>query len=169
MSKYTYESILQDIRTLDDLRLLTGQIDGLLTNLFKATNSQFQDMLHTKLQRTLGNSLILSLKQQGINLDNQEQLQVYFDGLREYIAKLPILQLVIAYHPTNEQLEQISDWARMTTGEPIILSLIYNKNILGGAVITYQGRVTDLSVKKKLEAVYETKQEEILNLIETRR
>jgi len=165
MSKYNYDLVLQDIRTLDDLRLMSGQIDQLLVSLFKATSDDFNDTLQTKLQRTLGTHLMLSLKSQNIRLDNQEQLQLYFTGLREYISHLPVLQLTLAYHPTNEQVEQLSEWVRAETVKPVILQLIYNKIVLGGAIITYQGRIIDLSLKKKFERVYETKREEILGLL----
>lgn len=165
MSTYTYESIIQEIRTLDDLQLLARQIDALLVALFKPSLESFTDTLNRKLQRTLGTTLILSLRQQNISLDNREQLQIYFNGLRDYIAHLPMLQLIIAYHPSNEQIEQLSDWARAQTGKPVILQLIYNKEILAGAVITYQGRIADLSLKKKLAPVYETKREEILEFL----
>ena len=165
MSKYTYDTVMQDIRTVDDLYLLSGQIDKLLVNLFKATTEVFNDTLRTKLQRNLGNSLMLSLKSQNIALDNHEQLQIYFNGLREYIAHLPILQLTIAYHPSNEQIESLSDWARRETGKPVIIQPIYNKQILGGAIITYEGRIADVSLRRKLESVYESKRNEILALL----
>lgn len=165
MTTYSYSSILDEVKTVEDLRLVASEIDMLLVTLYKTDKEIFVKRLHTKLQRNLTDSLTLSLNQQNVSLENHEQLQQYFTGLKQFLAALPLLQLTIPYHPSNEQVEKLSDWARRETNKPVILQIQYNPTLLGGAVITYEGRYTDLSLKKKLDAVYATKKEEILAIL----
>lgn len=166
MKTTSYTTLFSDIRTLDDLHLLKSEIDTLLSALFQTDNTAFKAVMDTKLQRNLGNALTKVLTDANVSLTDQETLQKYFSGLKEFIATLPIVQLTLAYHPTNEQIEQLSDWLRRETGQMVILELRFDKRLLGGAVIVYNGKYQDLSLKTKLDRVYEEKKAELIQLLQ---
>lgn len=165
MSKYHYDRVLDDIKTVEDLHLISAEIDMLMESVYKTDPEIFKHALNTNLQRNLTDALTLSLTEQHIALDNHQELQHYFTGLKQFITSLPVLQLTLAYHPNNEQIEAIAAWARLQTGKPVILQIHYNKDMLGGAIITFEGRYADLSLKKKLTQVYETKRDDVLALL----
>ena len=165
MKNTPYASLLTEIRTLDDLNLLKSELDTLLAALFQVGSTAFKQVLNTKLQRNLGNDLTRTLADANISLTDQDGLQKFFSGFKQAITKLPVIQLTLAYHPTNEQIEQLSDWLRAETKQPVIVELKYDKRILGGAIIVYNGNYQDLSLKTKLNVVYENKQDEIVQLL----
>jgi F0F1-type ATP synthase delta subunit len=165
VTQYTYDIILEDIRTVEDLQLLHSELDVLMVALFQSTGDRFKTTLNSGIQRNLGNVIMQSLTEQHITLDDHEHLQAYFQGLKTFITSLPVLQLKLAFHPSNQQLLQLSDWIRSSTGKPVMLQLQFNKQLLGGAVVTYEGKYTDLTLQKKLENVYTQKRAEILGLL----
>jgi F0F1-type ATP synthase delta subunit len=165
MRSFSYDLLIEDLKTADDLELLAAEIDMLLVSLYQNDSNAFKDTLDTKLQRRMGDLFVHSLTEQKIALTDREQLQEYFTELKEFISHLPHLQLTLPYHPSNEQIGQLSDWVRQQTGKAVILQLKYNKRLLGGAVITYGGAYKDLSLKKKLETVFVAKREELMGLI----
>lgn len=164
MSTYHYDRILDDIKTVEDLHLIAAEIDMLVVSVYKSDPAVFRNAL-SNLQRNLTDAITLSLKEQNISFDNHQELQHYFHGLKQFITSLPVLQLTLAYHPNNEQIEKLVAWARQTTEKPIILQLHYNQHILGGAIITFEGRYLDLSLKKKLDIAYESKRNEVLAML----
>jgi F0F1-type ATP synthase delta subunit len=167
MNAFNYEKVTEDLRTVDDLHYFSSEIDMLSTSLFKTDSNGFKETLETKLQRNLGNLIADSLRTQNIAYTDTEILQRYFSGLKEYITHLPTMQLTIAYHPTNEQIEKLSEWIRVHTGKPVIIHLHYDPRTLGGAIITYGGKYADLTLKRRMDSVYEAKKPEILAMLKS--
>src|SRR5690606_21777939 len=126
------------------LHLVSSEIDMLITSVFKADQEAFKNALNDKLHRNLSDSIAHSLSVHEIAYNDYTSLQRYFNGLKEFLTSLPVLQLTLAYNPKNEQLETISEAVRRQTGKPVILQIHHNPQMLGGAVITFEGRYIDL-------------------------
>jgi F0F1-type ATP synthase delta subunit len=165
MKTYVYDDLLADLRTVDDLHHIAAEIDTLLVSVFQTNPAIFKSTLETKLQRNIGTILSEMLRKQGVAFEDHEQIQAFFTGLQTYLAHLPVLQLTLAYHPTNEQIEELSDWIRTKTAKPVILHVHYDIRVIGGAIITYGGKYADKSLKKRMESVYEAKKPEILAML----
>jgi len=165
MKTFNYERIGQEVRTVDDLRYFSSRIDLLLVNLFQTNPTAFADTLKEKLPGDLSTLLDESLRDQQVALSERETLQHFFHGLKDYLTHLPVLQLTLAYHPTGEQAGKLSDWARQKTAKNVVLDFRYDPRVLGGAIVTYGGKYVDLSLKKRLDSVYEAKKPEILAML----
>lgn len=165
MTTYSYDSIVDRFTTVEDVHLAATQIDSLLVALYKTDKEAFVHALQNNLHRNLSDSLMQALTDQHISLEDHDALEQYCKGLKHFLSSLPLLQLTLAYHPNNEQIEKLSEWARSQTNKPVILELHYNPYILGGAIITFEGKYLDLSLKKKLDAVYEAKRGEVMGML----
>jgi hypothetical protein len=157
MRTFHYDHIDEQVRSVDDLQYLASHIDLLLVSLFQSAPEAFSETLTAKLPPDLAHLFEETLSDQGVPLTERETLQHFFHGLKDHLAHLPVLQLTVAYHPTGEQIEALSDWTRKATGNPVVLQLHYDPSVLGGAIIAYGGQYADLSVKKRLNTVYEAK------------
>lgn len=166
MTTYTYDKVLEEIRTIEDLRLVASELDRLMVSLYNADAGAFKTLLTTNIQRSLSDAITQSASEQQLSLDNYEQLEQYFSGLKQTLMKLPVLQLTLAYRPTNEHIISLSEWIRRETNKSVVLQLHYNQNILGGAIITFEGRYLDLSLKTKLASVYESKRADVMAMIQ---
>jgi F0F1-type ATP synthase delta subunit len=66
-------------------------------------------------------------------------------------AELPEVHLTLAFTPTESFRKKISAWLQKEIGRPLFLKITVDKTILGGAIIIYNGRYQDASLRKKLD------------------
>lgn len=74
-----------------------------------------------------------------------EQLLAYLRGL-----KLPTVHVMLAALPNHAQRLQLVDWFRQTTGKPVLVSFVGDRNLGGGVVIRTPNRIFDYSWRQKL-------------------
>lgn len=72
------------------------------------------------------------------------QIPPELDKLEETVKKLELVKLTLAYEPSPEDIEAFFKAAGK------ILDISKDLRILGGAVVSYQGKYGDFSVRKKL-------------------
>lgn len=155
---------LSSIKTLEERKRLYSEISLVLDVLFRQ-QADLEKILDTKVSPQL-RTYILSLLQ-GKPLD---------EALREKIAKtlaeiknkaegLQAITLTLAFEAQQSTIDKISSFARQTLGENIIIEINVEPNILGGAIIVFNGLYHDYSLKTKLEEVFKTKREELFKSI----
>ncbi len=71
--------------------------------------------------------------------------------MKKTLLGLPIVKLEIAFSPSEEFLQKISNWMEKNLGKKVILDVTVNPKIIGGAIIEYQGKWRDFSLVKKLK------------------
>jgi F0F1-type ATP synthase delta subunit len=71
--------------------------------------------------------------------------------------KLKKLELVLAFEPDGKLVEKISRKVEEALGRGITMNIKVDKSILGGAVIFFDGRYYNGSLRKKLEEFFEEK------------
>jgi len=76
------------------------------------------------------------------------QIPPELDKLEETVKKLEVVQLTLAYEPSPQDIEVFFKAAGK------ILDISKDARILGGAVVSYQGKYSDYSLKKKLESYF---------------
>ena len=69
----------------------------------------------------------------------------------------------LAIDPTPETIDRLFDWVKKNLGEGIVLDIDKDESILGGAIISFDGIYNDLSLRKTLEGIFQTKKDEIMN------
>ena len=72
------------------------------------------------------------------------QIPPELDKLEETVKKLEVVQLTLAYEPSPQDIEAFFKAAGK------ILDISKDTRLLGGAVVSYQGKYGDFSVRKKL-------------------
>ena len=79
-----------------------------------------------------------------IKTKEKVQIPPELDKLEETVKKLELVKLTLAYEPSPEDIEAFFKAAGK------ILDISKDLRILGGAVVSYQGKYGDFSVRKKL-------------------
>lgn len=137
--------------TSDDVALLQTEIDLLKKSLFlvgKEAQDMFEQVAKNQVRAWVGQAI---LEHAGTTTKARE---TYLTQLFSELKKLPSMHLEIAIEPTYELLTQIQQWLHRELNTSFILELEYNPTLIGGAVITYQGKYHDGSLKTQLEEVY---------------
>jgi F0F1-type ATP synthase delta subunit len=160
-----YNDILIHVKTIDQGRELSSEIDILINSLFKTENNAFEKALDsvTVLTSQMLISALGGLKN-NINWDKQ-MITEYLTGLKEELQKLKTLKLSLAFEPSKDLIDHLFIWIIKNLGYGIILDIQKDKTILGGAIIEFEGKYEDLSLKKALDEVFGTKRMEITDLL----
>ncbi len=70
--------------------------------------------------------------------------------LEKKLRALPKLRLEIAFSPPESFIKRVSQWLEKELGQKIILDVVVNPKIIGGAVIEFQGKWRDFSLAKEI-------------------
>jgi F0F1-type ATP synthase delta subunit len=68
--------------------------------------------------------------------------------------KIPKVKLEIAFEPREEFILKIEEWFREKVKKRMILDIIVNPKVIGGARIEFQGKWKDFSLEKEIEKLY---------------
>lgn len=146
------DQIIEKIVTKEDLLLFLDEIDILKENLFKNPEIPFLEKIKGKLSPNFQEIF----EKIGKNLfDNPQQLISLFEDLKEKLLKLPQIKLELAFSPSPKFLLKLRNWLREKTQKPLLLDIVVNPEIVGGAKIYYQGKFGDFSLEKEIEKIYE--------------
>lgn len=165
-----YSDILRRVKTVNQARKLSSEIDVLLDDLFKTplsganAENGFEEGLKTIIA-DYSEMLKEALQKNNIQQNNQTAIKAYLKGLKEEIQKLKEIKLTFAFEPSQNSVDKFFDWVYQNLGDGIVLDISLDKSILGGTIIEYEGKYQDLSLRKKMEEVFGEKREEIITTI----
>jgi len=74
-----------------------------------------------------------------------------WEKLKEKLKSLPIFSLTIGFEPTEEFKEKLVHWIKENVEKKAVLDLKIDKEILGGAIISWQGKYKNYSLSEKLK------------------
>lgn len=94
---------------------------------------------------------IQKLEEKKIISKNPEANQIFFENFKNYLLNLPQIKIVIAFLPREEFLKRISHWLNKEMKQKVILDLVSDPKIVGGAIIEYQGKRLDFSIAKEID------------------
>ena len=72
-------------------------------------------------------------------------------ALATKIPTIPVITLTVAFEPEEQTLESISEWFLVNMNMQMLFSIIIDRNVVGGATITYNGKFFDFSIKPIFE------------------
>jgi len=114
---------------------------------------KFEDTL-SKFIRVRVATEIKKILQAGAIVKNEEVKRVLSDAYRT-ICALPILRLTLAFEPSEAVINGFSYWSRNNLKPGILLDLSLDRNLVGGAVIAYEGKFYDYSLRNKVKQIFE--------------
>lgn len=148
-----YEGLIELTRTTEDIVKLDEEIDLLLQSVYNVDKQIFEDALE-KMVRIRVAVEIRKLLSVATSL-KKEEIKAILSNAYRTICALPILQLTLAFEPSEASIGNISRWARQNLAPGILLDLSLDRSVLGGAIIAYHGEFYDLTLRKKLQAIFD--------------
>ena len=100
---------------------------------------------------------ILNLLEKNNIAINSQKAYMFLGELRKYLLSLPEIKMKIAFQPDYDFLIRISQLLEKYIGRKIILNIIFDPGIVGGAIIEYQGRYRNFSLAKEIDKVISQK------------
>ncbi len=95
--------------------------------------------------------------QEQVNLNDPESFGVFLSNLRGHIKNLAVVMVSIPFLKTDEIVSEISAWFVENFGKVVLIDLNVNTELVAGAVISFNGRELDFSLKKRIDQRYTPK------------
>ncbi|HET9946440.1 MAG TPA: F0F1 ATP synthase subunit delta [Patescibacteria group bacterium] len=111
------------------------------------TQANPMEFLKKRLPVSLEEPLIELFSKQKEN--SPKALYEFLKTILSQIKTLPIVSLTLAIEPTHHMIDAISQ----AINQPSLIDIDVNPSLIGGAIVAYQGKYSDKSLKKTLENV----------------
>ena len=141
---------LAQVKTTDDVLTLQKELEALTKYLFSTKKDTFETALQEEVRAWVADVV---RAQGGTTAATRKK---FLDELNAQLKKLPAVQLTLAFQPTQKNIDVIHNWLHSQLQQPHVLHLVYDPSVVGGAVISYQGRYHDASLKKVIEETHAT-------------
>ncbi len=149
--KEFFEKISKKIRTKEDLVFYLEQIAKAIELTSREPEKKLSEKLEGKIDQNL-EEILLKFSEQKDTADIQEII-FFLELLRNYLISIPQVKLNIALFPEEELLAKILNWFENNLGKKVILDIVVNPRIVAGAIIEYQGRISDFSLAKNIKEI----------------
>lgn len=157
-----YFDILTSLKTTSEIEQLASEIDTLVTSIFKA-NESFDSILST-ISASNAQKIRDTFRKNSLDTENKELIRNFLQRLKNLLTKFKIIRLTIAFNPSDRMINNIHSWISQNLGLGFILHIEANPEVLGGAIIVYNGKYRDLSLSKAIEKLFTGKYEQMLQL-----
>lgn len=149
-----YSDLMTSLKTTQDVAGFTSEID---TFLQKGTLDAIGTNTAEKIKKTFAKN----------NLDANDKNIVagFFSDLKELLKKLKVIKLVLAFNPSQKMLENLHNFVEENIGAGYILDIEILDEVLGGAIVMFNGRYSDFTLKKTIEETFANKNTEIQKFI----
>jgi F0F1-type ATP synthase delta subunit len=147
-----YESLLDEIITTHEASEYINRLQHLANSLYHTDKTPLETMADV-LTPQEHQRLISYAQKQSIDLENPENLHHLVQDLHDYITNIPIITLTVAFTPTQAFVKELTGWLSMHTTPPLRLEFEVNPDIIGGAIISYNGKTTDYSFRHQIEQI----------------
>lgn len=136
-----YSSFTDLVSTSDDYNLLNMELELLEESLFE-TKTDFEYVLLHKVRKETSD-LISKL------IVNQKK-EVVLRGLKKELAKIKFMEVSVAFDPSIEVTERIASFVKKNSKQSLAIDIKVDPKLIGGALVSFEGRFFDGSVLKKL-------------------
>lgn len=154
-----YSEIIGNLRTTQEVKLLSQEIDLLLGRLYQPGPEVFEKALETEVRAWFSQLVKKEIEKSEVDRSG------FFKGLKEELKKMAIIKLTLAFEPNDSALNKFHGLVSDSFRQPVVLEIEVDPSILGGATITSQGKYFDFSLKKKLAAFLEKEKAKIVEAV----
>lgn len=91
------------------------------------------------------------LRENEISLSSDTALNNFFSHVLEIVSALPVASITFAIEPNEQILKSVSDWFILNLKKQVLIEPEIDQNLIAGAVVGYQGKRLDSSVKSVFE------------------
>lgn len=93
------------------------------------------------------------LRHNNVPLDSNFAIKAFIEKIQERITTMPTMTMTVAFEPKEATLKAIAGWFLVNTSKQVLLDLSFDRSIIGGAVISVNGRFYDFSVRPQFNSV----------------
>ncbi len=157
----TISDILQKILTKDERDQAMAAVEVLENAFYQLEKNGLENVLKRSVPSELAKAIHAGLAE-AAKAGGEEARKEFLKTLKESFNDLRVLRLEFAIEPTEELIENVSDWVLHELGKGIVLEVEHNPSVLGGATIVFGGRYTEKTLNASLQNLFESEKEELV-------
>lgn len=123
-------------------------------DLAKSVNQLDEKGLVKRMENCTNIKLVTFLKNELPKIE-KNQIPVYFEELEGAIRNVLVVEMEFAWDPEYRFLQEVSSKISELLGKKTVIQMVVNKELLGGAKITYSGKIIDYSILAKWGEIWD--------------
>ncbi len=155
-----YFDIITTLKTTQEVGNFVSEIDTLMLTFFKSEKASMKEAL-SLISESYAKKIMEVFSKNNLNINDRDTVRNFFETLKGLIKKFKVINLVLAFDPTFRTIENVHNFVKETIGVGYILDIEVSESILGGAIVIFNGKYSDFSLKKTIEDVFETKKQDV--------
>lgn len=153
------------LRLTSDVKQAQVCLDELLANIFTPDAKTNLESYLTKLPGDLPQLFSDIFLTTTVTQSTQNDYKKQIEQVSQMLNTCKIVQLTLAFKPDNYSISLFSDWIKKNIGVDAVIDLQYDRSIVGGVQIIYNGIYKDYSVRKNLASTFQLRKDEITGLL----
>lgn len=158
-----FTTIFESICTTEDAREAIEDLTALSASVFKEDKEGVEKKIATVVSFALADRIKQYCKEKQISLQDTTAFVDFIETLTKAIRELPIMTLYLAFSPNEQYVKQLSALACRYGNQRVLLDIIVDKKLIGGAMIAWKGVYKDYSLRKRVDEAYKDKELGIRN------
>ena len=140
-----YSDITNLVVTRDDLNLINSKLDLLEAGIYETKGNTFDFVLQNSIPENFSNLISKAI----ISEDREEVLK----KIKLNLAQIKFVEITLAIVPSQKLIEKISNYLNQSINQKIALDIKIDQSIIAGAVVIFEGKYHDGSVRSKLNKI----------------
>jgi F0F1-type ATP synthase delta subunit len=147
------QELFNTIYTKDELLLFYHEIDQLIADLFTGKQG-VQEKMNELLSFEKKKNIMYYLTAMQINMGNIVMVKEALAKIQTLGNKIPVVTLQLAFEPTEPIIASFSFWFIKNFGTKVILDIHLERKIIGGALISLNGKYDDFTLETKIDTYF---------------
>ena len=149
-----YFDLITSLKTVQEVASFASEIDTLMLG---KTLDSISSNSAQKIKEVFSKN--------NLDINDRDTVAGFLETLKGLLKKFKVIKLVLAFDPTRKTIENIHNFVKETLGIGYILDIEISQDLLGGAVVIFNGKYSDFTLKKGIEDTFANKNS-VLKLIQ---
>jgi len=158
-----YFDLITSLKTTREVTDFVSEIDTLMNTFFKSNKPSIEKTL-TSISTDSARKIMQVFSKNSLDINDRDVVTGFFETLKDLLEKLKVIKLVLAFDPTFKTITNIHNFVKDTVGIGYVLDIEISEDVLGGAIVMFNGKYNDFTLKKRVEDAFTAKNKEILQL-----
>src|SRR3989338_8477291 len=143
------DELIDNIVTIQFARELIAILEQLKQDCYKTKNS-LETSLKKKLPSKVYDNIIALLSNYEAEISKPKTIVEALSKIQNAIESVVGIEITVAFSPSQKFIEKLFAKLQVFKNKPILLNLLIDQSIIGGAIIRYKGKSFDGSLVKHL-------------------
>jgi len=151
-----YYDLITSLKTTLEVEGFISEIDTLMLTFFNNKGKTIKDAL-CLISNDYAEKITQIFAKNSLDINNKDTFTDFLKILKDLIQKLKVIKLILAFDPSKKTTEKLHSFVKETIGIGYILDIEVSQDVLAGAIVVFDGKYKDFSLRKKIEEAFKTK------------